>query len=336
MGKLFIEDLNVKDKRVLIRVDFNVPMDQKGQISDDTRIMKTLPTRTDNDMIGSASVTALMRYLLSGKTGLAKNPDYLGIHFVGGEWKKYLNDTEKSIDELQAKLPGCIYYHLIRTKYFDASFIKWAEAEKNSQIIILGAGFDSRSIRFQSILKKNNVTVYEVDLKAMLTYKKEIIESKIGGKSTNSIFVPCNFQKDNVIEKLLEYGFDLTCPTMVLWEGVTFFLTQDNIETYLALFKNNITGKLQISLDYAFRDYIEGDLKYYGAKELYNILVELGEPHLFGLNYDEVEAFFDVNGFTTKSNYTSFMLEALYAKDSFGNSVGKPHAFHGMAEVIKK
>lgn len=298
-------------------------------------IMKTIPTRTDDDIIGSASVTALMRYLLSDKEGLEKNPDYLGVHFVGGKWRDYLDNPRKSINELQNKLPGCIYYHLIRTKYFDSSFVKWVNTEKNSQVIILGAGFDSRAIRFQSILQKNNIKIYEVDLRAMLEYKKEIIENKIKEKLNNVVFVACNFQKDNVIEKLLENGFDPTLPTMILWEGVTFFLTQKNIETYLALFKDNITGKLQISLDYAFRDYIEGDLNYYGAKELYNILVELGEPHLFGLNYDEVEPFFHMNGFMTKSNYTSFMLEALYAKDKFGHSVGKPHAFHGMAEVIK-
>ncbi|MFA5758957.1 MAG: phosphoglycerate kinase [Clostridia bacterium] len=39
-----IEDFNVKDKRVLVRVDFNVPQDDNGNITDDNRIMEALPT----------------------------------------------------------------------------------------------------------------------------------------------------------------------------------------------------------------------------------------------------------------------------------------------------
>ncbi|MCI4626492.1 MAG: phosphoglycerate kinase [Candidatus Magnetoovum sp. WYHC-5] len=44
MNKLVITDLDLKGKRVFIRVDFNVPFDDKGNVSDDTRITSALPT----------------------------------------------------------------------------------------------------------------------------------------------------------------------------------------------------------------------------------------------------------------------------------------------------
>ena len=47
MAKLTVKDLNLRDKRVFVRVDYNVPMEEKdGQmvINDDTRIKETLPT----------------------------------------------------------------------------------------------------------------------------------------------------------------------------------------------------------------------------------------------------------------------------------------------------
>ena len=46
MNKQTIRDLDVKGKRVFVRVDYNVPMDKAGNITDDTRISATLPTLT--------------------------------------------------------------------------------------------------------------------------------------------------------------------------------------------------------------------------------------------------------------------------------------------------
>src|SRR5712671_5340926 len=47
MAKLTVKDVNVRGKRVLVRVDYNVPMEEKGAemvINDATRIKETVPT----------------------------------------------------------------------------------------------------------------------------------------------------------------------------------------------------------------------------------------------------------------------------------------------------
>ncbi|HLB95116.1 MAG TPA: phosphoglycerate kinase [Nitrospiria bacterium] len=44
MNKVTIEDIKIKKKRVLIRAEFNVPLDENLNITDDTRIRSTLPT----------------------------------------------------------------------------------------------------------------------------------------------------------------------------------------------------------------------------------------------------------------------------------------------------
>ncbi|MBA3237392.1 MAG: phosphoglycerate kinase [Parachlamydiaceae bacterium] len=44
MQKLSLEDLDIQGKKILMRVDFNVPLDAQGNITDDSRIVATLPS----------------------------------------------------------------------------------------------------------------------------------------------------------------------------------------------------------------------------------------------------------------------------------------------------
>src|SRR5262245_46566487 len=72
MKKITLSQLDVSQKRVLMRVDFNVPQDDHGAITDDTRIRASLPAITD--VIRRNGKLVLMSHL--GRPKGKKDPKY--------------------------------------------------------------------------------------------------------------------------------------------------------------------------------------------------------------------------------------------------------------------
>lgn len=289
--------------------------------------------RSDEDFIQSASITAMMRAVLNTQETL-NNPDYLAKYFVDETWRPFLQAPDSSIESLEKRLPGGIYYIFIRTKYFDNSLEKWIKNNPNSQVVLLGAGFDTRPLRFDHL--SDNIDYYEVDLKAMLEYKQNIISREsLSNKSRKNInYVPTNFQTDSVFENLITQGFDKNKPTYFLCEGITFFLNENVIEKLFLNITKLTSDNVMVALDYAFSDYIDGDHNYYGAKETYKELQAINEPHVFGVNHEDIEGYFSKKGFYSLNNYTASMLDSKYIANKYGqNQDVRSTAFFGLTEL---
>jgi len=93
MNKKTIEDVDVSGKRVLVRVDFNVPMDENRNITDDRRIVAALPTI--NYLIGKGAKVILVTHL-----GRPKGPsDELRLDPVAKRLGELLGKSVKKLDD---------------------------------------------------------------------------------------------------------------------------------------------------------------------------------------------------------------------------------------------
>ncbi|MBA3074838.1 MAG: SAM-dependent methyltransferase [Anaerolineae bacterium] len=116
---------------------------------------------------------------------------------------------------------GVYEWVIARTKYIDTLFEN-AAADTFSQVIILGAGFDSRAVRFHKELA--GARVFELDsgttqlMKTIQYVKRGIIVPD------NVTFIPINFEMESVTTKLEKAGFVRETKTLLLIEGAVQYL----------------------------------------------------------------------------------------------------------------
>jgi methyltransferase (TIGR00027 family) len=108
------------------------------------------------------------------------------------------------------------------------------------QIVILGAGLDTFALRNPH--GERQIRIYEVDHPATQAWKLERLAEAQVALPPWLIFVPVDFERDDVGEKLVAAGFQRDSPAFFTWLGVVPYLTQDAIGStldYMASIQNS-------------------------------------------------------------------------------------------------
>jgi methyltransferase (TIGR00027 family) len=108
------------------------------------------------------------------------------------------------------------------------------------QIVILGAGLDTFALRNPH--GASEIRIYEVDHPATQAWKRECLAEAQIALPPWLIFVPVDFERDDVGEKLVAGGFQQNSPAFFTWLGVVPYLTQDAIGRtldYIASIQNS-------------------------------------------------------------------------------------------------
>jgi methyltransferase (TIGR00027 family) len=95
------------------------------------------------------------------------------------------------------------------------------------QIVILGAGLDTYALRNPHSARE--IRIHEVDHPATQAWKLERLAEAQIALPPWLLFVPVDFERDDVGEKLAAAGFEQNSPAFFTWLGVVPYLTQDAI-----------------------------------------------------------------------------------------------------------
>ncbi len=161
-----------------------------------------------------------------------------------------------------------------RTRYFD-DFLLGEIARGVRQVVILGSGLDTRSLRLGS----PDVTFYEVDCTAVLGYKQRQLSRH--GYSARSRFIAANYIQDDLFGLLGDQGFDAGRETYFIWEGNTMYIPAEEILGLLRRLKATLP-RFRISFDYLSDELIGRKTGFVGAKRLVDGFNDMGAPWVTG------------------------------------------------------
>jgi methyltransferase (TIGR00027 family) len=192
--------------------------------------------------------------------------------------------------------PGHHHYVLARTACFDAALVEEL-ARGLDQLVVLGAGYDSRAHRFAL----SGVRVFEVDHPATSAEKRATVAT-VSTAHGAVRYVPVDFNRDDLGTELARAGFSSTERTLFLWEGTTPYLTRGAVDGTLRFVAAHAAPGSVLQFDYILESVLDGTCESRGARAEHAKMLNTPEPFVFGLAPDAMRDFLSERGFTVNQD----------------------------------
>jgi len=189
--------------------------------------------------------------------------------------------------------PGPRPSAVARTRLIDET-LEQLVASGTAQLVILGAGYDSRAWRLPAL---RGVRVIEVD--RLETQRDKLARLRHGGHDARAVsFAPVDFEVDRLADAVERAGLDRSVPSVWLWEGVTNYLSPEAVDRTLATIKELAAPGSWVLFTYVHRGALDGSTHFAEAKRWTRSVARAGEPWTFGLEPARLAAFLDARGLT--------------------------------------
>ena len=227
---------------------------------------------------------------------------------------------------VERRFPGGMDTILARIRYVE-DCLKTALNNGVRQVVILGAGYDSRAYRFRKLL--DGKRVYEVDHPDTQRRKKQKVAAILGALPPHVVYVPVDFEREGFEGKLAASGFDSRQPSFFVWEGVSKYLTPQAATAVLDRIKASGAAGSQVVFDYLFKAMLDGRMKDRLTGRILDYQRKKGEPYLFGIEQGHVETYLARAGFSHAEDIAMGDLTRRYFNNS--RRAGRIHRYMGIA-----
>jgi len=251
--------------------------------------------------------------------------DYLAECFLPGLLKylmrfKFIRENFKNKSHKLS--PGIYEYVLARTAFFDTIF-KDALNNQIPQIVLLGAGYDTRPYRFANL--NNSTRIFELEISPTQNRKKKCLAKAKIDIPEKVTLVPIDFNKEKLQNVLEKAGYNRNANTLFIWEGVSYYLEPTSVDATLDFMKKNSPKESLVVFDYVVSLSDETVKNYYGAKEFTETWKKrhLNEPFKFAINDGEIELFLEQRGLKIINHLDSEQIEKMFLLQENGSLIGK-------------